>query len=189
MSSIVNEMIAEKLDQVILLLQAQQSPVISEEKWTALQRELEAIRQAQAGQQLQAKSAIQKSEFHTAIANLEQALHKIDARTTISHTHHLHRGIWVSAGLLIVSILMAWQCLDQKRIANQFRDNDIKYRYIKIFAPLTIRRFCHRADSLYAAGEDDFANRVVAAEKRLVAFADSIRLAGEKKRSIRLKRQ
>ena len=182
MSNIVTEIIVEKLDQVILLLQVQKPATTGEENWSLLSRQLESIRQGITDQQLEAKKGANKQDtILTAIAGLETQIKALPGRATMEHKHHLHKGIWIAAGLLVITILLSWQWLVQIGEKEQFRENDIKYRFLKTYGDRTARQLCHRADSIYVARKDDFEEKVVSEEKRILDWADSIRLAGEKK--------
>lgn len=182
MSNIVTEMIVEKLDQVILLLQVQKPATTGEENWTILNRQLDSIRQGITDQQLQAKKGA--NNLHTiltAIAGLEIQIKTLPGRATVEHKHHLHKGVWIAAGLLMITILLSWQWLAQIGETEQFRKNDIKYRYLKAYGDREIRQLCHRVDSIYVTRKDDFEEKVLSKEKRLWDWADSMRLSWERK--------
>lgn len=182
MSNIVTEMIIEKLDQVILLLQVQKPATSGEEKWTLLNRQLESIRQGITEQQLQVKNSASKQDtILTAIAGLENQVKALPGRATVEHKHHLHKGVRVAAGLLVITILLSWQWLAQIRETEQFRENGLKYRYLKAYGDREVRHLCHRADSIYVARKDDFEEKVLSEEKRQQDWADSMRLAVERK--------
>jgi len=182
MSNIVTEMIVEKLDQVILLLQVQKPATTGEENWSLLSRQLESLRKGIADQQLEAKKAANKQDtILTAIAGLESKINAFPDKATVEHKHHLHKGIWISAGLLVITILLSWQWLMQIGEKEQFRENDIKYRYLKSYGDREVRQLCHRTDSLYEARKDDFEERVLSVEKKLLYMADSLRNLGKKK--------
>lgn len=181
MSNIVTEIIVEKLDQVILLLQVQKPATAGEEKWSILSRQLESIRLGITDQQLQAKwSAKNLNTLLTAIAGLETQIKTLPGRATVEHKHHLHKGVWIAAGLLVITILLSWQWLIQIGEIEQLRENGIKYRYLKAYGDLKVRQLCHRTDSIYRARKDDFEEKVLSEEKRMEGWADSMRIAGEK---------
>lgn len=182
MSNIVTEMIVEKLDQVILLLQVQKPATAGEENWTLLNRQIESIRQGIADQQLLGQKGARKQDtILAAIAGLENHLKALPGKATVEHKHHLHKGVWIVAGLLVITILLSWQWLVQIGEKEQFRENGLKYRYLKAFGDKEVRQLCHRADSIYAARQDDFEEKVLSEEKQQQDWADSIRLAGERR--------
>lgn len=183
MSTLVNEMIAEKLDQVILLLQTQQSSEVIREKWVALQKELESIRHSINNLQLQAKLDPQKPESNSLLKRLEELINHIPTNTKIKHTHHLHKGIWISAILSVISILFAWQWLNQIHLKLQYKDNQIKYRYLKAYGSIAVQQLCKEVDSLYKLDHTFFTNSVINAEQRLLEIADSVRIAQERKKN------
>lgn len=182
MSNIVTEMIVEKLDQVILLLQVQKPATAGEENWTTLNRQLESIRQGITDQQFQAKKGANNLQtMLTAIAGLESQIRALPGRVTVEHKHHLHKGVWIAAGMLTIAILLSWQLLLQIGEKEQFRENDIKYRYLKAYGDREVRQLCHRVDSIYVARRDDFEEKVLSVEKRQQVLADSMRIAKERK--------
>lgn len=184
MSNIVTEIVVEKLDQVILLLQVQKPATAVEENWTLLNRQLESIRQGITDQQLQAKKGANKQDtILTAIAGLETQIRSSPGRTKVEHKHHLHKGVWIAAGLLAITILLSWQWLVKIGEKEQFRENDIKYRYLKAYGDREVRQLCHRTDSIYVARKDDFEDKVLSEEKRMRDWVDSMRLAGERQGS------
>lgn len=186
MSNIVTEMIVEKLDQVILLLQVQKPATPGEENWTLLNRQLDSIRQGITDQQLQAKRGANNLQtMHTAIAGLENQIKALPGRATVEHKHHLHKGVWVAAGLLTIAILLSWQWLLQIGEKEQFRENGLKYRYLKAYGDREVRQLCHRADSIYVARQDDFEVNLLSEEKRQQDWADSMRLTGGKKQKVK----
>lgn len=185
MSNIVTEIIVEKLDQVILLLQVQKPATAGEENWATLNRQLESIRQGITDQQLQAKKGA--NNLHTlltAIAGLENQVKTLPGRATVEHKHHLHKGVWMAAGLLVITILLSWQWLVQIGEKERFRENGLKYRYLKAYGDREIRQLCHRVDSIYVARKDDFEEKVLSEEKRQWDWADSMRLSWEKRNRI-----
>ncbi|MCA6439136.1 MAG: hypothetical protein IM584_05075 [Chitinophagaceae bacterium] len=184
MSNIVTEMIVEKLDQVILLLQVQKPATPGEENWVILNRQIDSIRQGMADQQLQGQKGARKQDtILTVITGLESQIKALPGRATVEHKHHLHKGIWIAAGLLMITILLSWQWLVQIGEKEQFRENDIKYRYLKAYGDREVRQLCHRTDSIYVARKDDFEDKVLSEEKRMRDWVDSMRLAGERQGS------
>lgn len=189
MSNIVTEMIVEKLDQVILLLQVQKPATAGEENWVTLNSQLNSIRQGITDQQLQAKKGANNLQtLLTAIAGLESQIRTLPGRATVEHKHHLHKGVWIAAGLLVITILLSWQWLAQIGEKEQFRENDIKYRFLKAYGDSEVRRLCHRTDSIYAARKDDFEEKVLSEERRMQDWSDSVRLAEEKKQNQKAKK-
>lgn len=182
MSNIVTEIIVEKLDQVILLLQVQKTVKDGDENWSLLSRQLESIRLGITDQQLEAKKGTKNlNTILGAIASLESQIKTLPSKATVEHKHHLHKGIWMAAGLLVITILLSWQWLVQIGEKEQFRENDIKYRYLKAHGDRKVIQLCHRTDSIYVARKDDFEEKVVSEEKRQRNWADSMRLAVERK--------
>lgn len=108
---------------------------------------------------------------------------ELPKREYIKHSHHFHKGIWISIGFFIVTLLFLYgwiNCIDRKRT---FEANDIKYRFLKVNNSPTLLKLLYRTDSLYNINKDSFAKLVVAKEQILVEQAEQFRLAGEKKKN------
>ena len=100
----------------------------------------------------------------------------------ITHSHHLHKGIWISVGLFIISLLLLYgwiNCNDAKKV---FEANDIKYRFLKVNNNPSLIKLLFQTDSLYNINKDSFAKLVIAKEQILDGQAEQFRLASEKKK-------
>ncbi len=100
----------------------------------------------------------------------------------IYHKHHLHKGIWISIGLFLTSLVLLYgwiNCHDEKKI---FETNDIKYRYLKVNGNVSLLRLLYQTDSLYNLNNDLFSKWVLDREESLGHQAERQRLVGEKHR-------
>ncbi len=50
----------------------------------------------------------------------------------INHRHHLHKGIWISIGLFLTSLMLLYGWINCYSAKKAFQANDIKYRYLKL---------------------------------------------------------
>lgn len=119
--------------------------------------------------------------------NFKQLQHQLTglSNAKIEYRHKLHKGIWISVGLALIVVVLASGWINTYRSLNQFRENDIKYRYLKARGNRSVVLLCRQTDSLYDKNEDGFINSVNSAEGTLMKIADSLRLAGDKRRSER----
>jgi hypothetical protein len=83
----------------------------------------------------------------------------------IRHEHHLSKPIivciilsFVVFGLLFLEFYTWFQ-------ADQHKDNDIKYRFLKAFQDSKGQKFLHKLDSQYSANPIEFHNQVIQQEK------------------------
>lgn len=131
------------------------------------------------------------SEFKAISEKMREVLRSVGAlnlklenpiKEQIKHNHHLHKGIWISIGLLIISLLFLYGWINCSNTKNAFEANDIKYRYLKANANVGLLKLLYRTDSLYNLNKDLFARQVVEKEQRLAEQAELFRLADEKKK-------
>lgn len=73
--------------------------------------------------------------------------------TKIEHRHHLHKGIWISAVLLMTVLFLSWGWLTSYGNKKVFEANDIKYRALKITENRILLNLLYETDSLYHQDE------------------------------------
>ncbi len=100
----------------------------------------------------------------------------------IKHSHHLHKGIWISVGLFIISFLLLYGWIDCNNEKKAFEEKDIKYRFLKVNNNPSLIKLLFQIDSLHNMNKDSFAKLVIVKEQILVEQAEQFRLAGEKKK-------
>ena len=112
---------------------------------------------------LRAKRSLIK-ELNKRLDNLLAVLSK-PPQSEVHHHHHLAVILWVTAGLFLALCLVStgWFITGQK--AEQFKANDNKYRYLKVFLDSTATDYLFRLDSTYAAHSDSFQTVVVNRER------------------------
>jgi len=86
-------------------------------------------------------------------------------QSEVRHHHHFPAIFWGTAGLFLALCLVSsgWFMTGQK--LEQFRTNDTKYRYLKVFTDSAAADYLFRLDSTYAANPDSFQNAVFKRER------------------------
>ena len=106
----------------------------------------------------------------------------IPVKNQIEHKHHLHKGIWIAAGLFVTCFLLAWGWINAHQEKEQFEANDVKYRSLKISGNKNVLNLCKYTDSLYRKDRVGFSSNVEQEERRLIEQAELLRLAGEREK-------
>ena len=114
---------------------------------------------------------------------------KVPLNNTVKHKHHLHKGIWLSAGLSLVLVFLIWGWLYTYSRLEQYEGNDIKYRYFKVYGNQALIKFCAQTDSVYLKDKSGFRDSVEQEEQRLLRQLELNRLAGEKEREAKTLRE
>ncbi|MGI8952915.1 MAG: hypothetical protein ACR2FN_15185 [Chitinophagaceae bacterium] len=99
----------------------------------------------------------------------------------VEHKHHLHKGIWISTALLVISILLSFGWFKSYNTEKLYGANDIKYRSLKLTKSKALLNLLYYTDTLYNLNSDSFKIIVQKKEKEILHQTDSIRIAGEKK--------
>jgi len=100
----------------------------------------------------------------------------------INHKHHLHKGIWISIGLFLTSLILLYGWINSYSTKKAVEANDIKYRYLKVIGNVTLLSLLYQSDSLYNLNNDLFSKWVLDREESLGHQAERQRLVGEKHR-------
>jgi len=98
----------------------------------------------------------------------------------IEHKHVLHKGVWLSVGLALITLLFAGGWMRTYDRLSWYNENSIKYRYLRAFGNEGVVKLTYRIDSLFNIDNDNFRNKVVSAEKQLQLLTDSVRLTLQK---------
>lgn len=125
------------------------------------------------------KNAIE--QLSQSVVNLDQKL-SVQRDAKIEYKHVLHKGIWLSSGLALLSLLLIAGWVNTNNKLADYKENDIKYRYLKVIGNKWVRQLCEQTDDLYTKDAGAFTGDAVAAEKQLARMADFIRLAVEKRK-------
>lgn len=180
MSEILLQTIVEKLETLELAWKvsgdSEKEPVVQ------LKKEIEFLRSDLKKLPAQILPSTAKlGELSSGIAGLSKQL-QVPLHNRIEHKHELHKGIWVSVSLFLLSVTLIWALLNSYQNNQQFQSNDIKYRYLKIAGNPYVLKLCGITDSLYFKDENSFRTGVEQEEQRLIQQAEDLRLAGEKER-------
>ena len=119
------------------------------------------------------------AELEVNMASLLQQL-KLPQNNKIEHKHQLHKGIWLSAGLFLVLVLLIWGWLNTYSKLELYEANDIKYRYFKVYGHQSLIKYCAETDSVYLKDRPGFRDSVEQEEQRLFRQLELNRLAWEK---------
>ncbi|NCI45017.1 hypothetical protein [Sediminibacterium soli] len=181
MSQLLMQSIVDKLEGMELLLHAAlgQKPAID---LSVITREIAAFKREVQEERL--KHVPDRNKLDTLnqnLVNLDQRLSALkDIKVEYKHT--LHKGIWISATLALLASLLIVGWVNTYSNLSRYRENDIKYRYLKAYGSNRIMQICGQIDSLYKKDPDGFTGNTIAAEQELLRVADSVCLAREKKR-------
>lgn len=180
MSEILLQTIVEKLESLELAWKV--SGDTEKETVAQQKKEIQLLRQEIKNLPVQIiPSSAKFGELSVGIDRLNRQL-QVPLHNRIEHKHELHKGIWVSVSLFLLSVTLIWALLNSYQNNQQFKSNDIKYRYLKIAGNPYIFKFCGVTDSLYFKDENSFRTGVEQEEQRLIQQAEDLRLAGEKER-------
>ena len=107
----------------------------------------------------------------TGIARLKQPI-----KTEILHHHYIPKIIFITASLFIIVtvILTGWYMTAEK--LNQYKENDTKYRYLKLQDNRALWQLLDLTDSLYLA-EPKMRDSVIYRERQLVENMGLLRRA------------
>ncbi len=72
-------------------------------------------------------------------------------QTKVEHHHHFGKILFVTSGLFIVVCLLSAGWLTTYRNLSQYKTNDTKYRYLKLYPNPSLRKLLHTTDSMHRA--------------------------------------
>ncbi|MEO8173578.1 MAG: hypothetical protein ABI581_10865 [Sediminibacterium sp.] len=182
MSDILLESIVEKLEGIEVFLKAINTGSPQPVDLTPILSEISALKKDPAD--LPGKLSLHAkklAELEVNMASLLQQL-KLPLNNKIEHKHHLHKGIWLSAGLFLVLVFLIWGWLNTYSKLEQYEGNDIKYRYFKVYGNQALIKFCGQIDGLYLKDKSGFRDSIEQEEQRLFRQWELNRLAGENER-------
>lgn len=83
--------------------------------------------------------------------NASVELLKQPVQTEVLHHHHIPKLLWIAIGLLFLTchFFMLWYSTVEK--LDGFKDNDTKYRYLKLYDNENLRQLLYITDSLCLA--------------------------------------
>ena len=182
MSEILLESIVEKLEGLEIALLKKDDTKENDPTGILLLKEVKAL---QAGI---TKLASSHSETNEKVQNLTSAIALLKASSGIppqgkaSHTHHLHKGIWVAIALSILAASFLYGWIRSSVSKEKYRANDILYRYLKVNGNRESLKGLYHIDSLYKSNSDDFIKHVEQQEENLAEQVRLMKEAGEKKK-------
>lgn len=182
MSEILLESIVEKLEGLEIALLKKDDTKENDPTGILLLKEVKAL---QAGI---TKLASSHSETNEKVQNLTSAIAILKASSGIppqgkaSHTHHLHKGIWVAIALSILATSFLYGWIRSSVSKEKYRANDILYRYLKVNGNSESLKGLYHIDSLYKSNSDDFIKHVEQQEENLAEQVRLMKEAGEKKK-------
>jgi hypothetical protein len=163
MSTPFTEVVTNKIQKQAEQISAVQEKIKSiEEAWQCLidvKTQLADIKVAITGIKFPTKQMEElRGNLVTGVALLKQPV-----ENKMIHHHHIPKIVWVSAILFVVLCLVfcGWYNTDQK--LDQYRANDLKYRYLKLKTNPTLQRLLVLTDSL-CQNQHDFDKAVLQGE-------------------------
>ena len=182
MSEQLLQAMVEKLEAIELLLKVTDTDKEKENAGAEIKQELEFLRKEIKNLPSQLLlGTVKLSELSFNVNRLNEQLQK-PVSSRIEHKHELHKGFFISIGLFLLSLFMAWGWVNTYQSKQQYEANDMKYRSLKIGGNEWLLRYCNLTDSLYQKDGVGFRNSVEQEERRLIERVELIRLAGEKER-------
>lgn len=98
------------------------------------------------------QSEIARINFpHNQMKDLTRSLYllRTPVKNEIAHHHHVTKGFWIIAGLLIIISALSGFLFSAISKLDQFRAADIKYRFAKLQSYPDMEIYLFRVDSLY----------------------------------------
>jgi hypothetical protein len=182
MSEILMQAMVEKLESIELLLKVGES-MEKDGKMTKVNEELQLLQKLIKGLPSQfLLGSVKLGELSTKINRLSEQLQK-PLCSRVEHKHELHKGFLIAIGFSLISLFLTWGWINAYQSQKQFEVNDMKYRWQRIKGNGTVLKLYHKTDSLYQSDPVRFKKVLLQEEHHLVAFADSLRLAGENKKT------
>jgi len=189
MSEILLESIVEKLEGIEVFLKAINTGSSQPVDLTPILSEISALKKDLGDLPDKLSLHTKKlTELEVNMASLLQQL-KLPLNNKIEHKHHLHKGIWLSAGLFLVLVFLIWGWLNTHSKLELYEANEIKYRYFKVYGNRALIKFCGQIDSVYLKDKSGFRDSVEQKEQRLFRQWELNRLAGEKEREAKTLRE
>jgi hypothetical protein len=182
MSNILNEMIAEKQDQIILLLQAGKTGMSAEQGKVIIK----LVEQTHADLNDIKQQLYKKDPFVDLVNKRSDQLEHLIKEVTVTHNHptekpsfFVHHWLVLTSIFLLIVCILGWKFTYKS--LSELGPGDWKYRYIKVSNSHWIRGICVHTDSLYKFDPADFKDSVLAREKRLSDERVLLPFAGEKR--------
>jgi hypothetical protein len=182
MSEVLLQTIVEKLEALEIALLKPDNPRKIEEASSELTTAFESV---QSGLR---KLNAEARKNNDCVNNLSKEINALSLnffnhkQNQVKHIHHLHKHIWISLTLFMISLLFAYGWIDCITEKKQFEANDIQYRFWKANGNTSLLKIIYHTDSLYNRDKTNFTNKVLQAEHKIAERTKIERLAGEKKK-------
>ena len=182
MSEILLQTIVEKLESIQIASLKENNAGKDKEMHEALLKEVRLVQSEIKKLPSQFKASSERmGELLKGIRDLNFKLNN-PLNEQIKYSHHLHKGIWISLGLFLISLLLLYGWINCYYVKNAFEANDIKYRYLIVNGNSNLLKTTYNTDSLYKLNKDYFVKKVVEKEKYFANQYEIYRIAGEKKK-------
>ncbi len=176
MSEILLQTIVEKLQAMELLLKNDKAG-IDEETLKCIREEMQRL-------PITTISTDKFNELKLAIDECREKIERPLHNQTI-HKHHLHKGMLISLVLFFTCMLFLWLCINTINDKEHFRENDIKYRVLKVTGNKALLNVLYHTDSIYNVDPHYMQQWVVQQEDLLVQQTKMLQLADEKKKEVK----
>lgn len=109
----------------------------------------------------------------------------IPMKQEVRHEHHLTKPVWACFVMSLVIIGLLFLLYYKWFEADLRKENDLKYRYLRVSQPPADQKFLRLLDSLYASNPDQFRKMVLLQEKIQLDSFEDFKQMQEKQREIK----
>ena len=167
MSELLLQTIIEKLESLEIALLKENNAAKDEVTAQPLLKEVKSLQSEIAKLPFQFKVSDEKmSKLLETITALNLPLEN-PVQTKVKHNHHLHKGLWVAVGLFLISLLLLLGWINAGNTKEEFKANDIKYRYIKINGNSHLLKLLYHTDNLFNANAEVFRKSTIQEEDHI----------------------
>ncbi len=112
------------------------------------------------------KLAFPEKEMRQLSAGLETTIMLLNqpVKKEIMHHHHATKTIWIAAALFFIVCLISMGWYDTYKHLEMYKASDTKYRYVKLNAPPSLKKWLGELDKLYLV-DRNMRNTVIAREE------------------------
>lgn len=87
-------------------------------------------------------------ELSRSVAECRKQLNQ-PVQNSVQHHHHFPKIIWLSIGLFIILVIASTGWYMTGTFLNEYKANDTKYRYLKVFGNNSLKEILFSTDSLH----------------------------------------
>ena len=167
MNQVLLETIVEKLEGLEISFLKENKAAIDEAMQKDLLKEIKIFQSEIA--KLPAHLKVNNENINWLSKNINSLNFKFEngVNEHIYHKHHLHKGVWISIGLFLTSLLFLYGWINCHSEKKTFEVNNIKYRYLKVNGNTVLLKLLHQTDSLYELNDELFIKRVLNSEQSI----------------------